>query len=80
MSRGWSFKCLSEGLEGIAEACPGGIYKSVQGAFTSLSRGGGLRQNKCMSRVYFILYMLSWGEEGGGGVCLQLLSSIGVYD
>ena len=31
------------GLEGIIEACPGGGTKQnlVQGAFTSLSRGGG---------------------------------------
>ena len=55
MSRGWSFKCLSRGVrrynrslsrgEGnYIEACPGGWNKTesklVQGAFTSLSRGG----------------------------------------
>ena len=49
---------MSQGLEGMTEAYPGGIEQN-----TSLSRGP------------FISV-----PGGGGGVYLQLLSSIGVYD
>ena len=43
MSQGWSFKCLSRGLEGIIEACLGGREQH-----RSLSRG--VEQNRSLSR------------------------------
>ena len=61
---GWSFKCLSWGLEGMIEACPGGMSPGRGGG------GGGSRYNKSLSRGAYIY--CSWG------VHLQLLSSVGV--
>ena len=55
------------------EACPWGIYKSVPGR---------RRYDISLSRGAFIYCPGGGGGGGGGGgwgVCLQLLSSVGVY-
>ena len=83
MSRGWSFKCLSRGVRGHnrslsrgegsnIEACPGGWNKTEAcpgGIYKSVP--GRWRYNISLSRGAFIYCP--------GGVCLQLLSSVGVY-
>ena len=60
--------------------CPGGMeqtHKGVQGAFISLSRRGGWRHNKCMSRdVCVFIYCPGGGGGGGYYIGVQLNNGI----